>query len=478
MGALRLSAIRVEVAAAAFGSFATLLSAASIAQLGTDLALLLLAGLAAFCAAVLGFVFAPHFAFALAIAWFIMLEAVRAQVNPLAGATKELIVAAAVSAAAIAVVHRRAAGRSWHLDAPALVLLALFAGLYVFNLGGGVTGEGGYGLAWFHGTRLVTEPLLLMVVGMVLPNPRRSLRWALGALVMGGFVAAFYGLVQQVVGFQALLDAGYDYGRQVRHLGGRLRSFGTLGDPFAYAAALTFAMAAVMLAFRSRPLTWVAGGVIASGLWVSYVRTAALLMLVVVGIWLAQRGHARFALLTIAAAMVATAAVFAAASGAKEQRLVQASPNSYLTLNGRTNIWTATLEKPSAWAFGRGVGVVGTGSERAATGLRPGDDDEDDSGGGGVVDSAYFAAVADVGLLGLLIFAALVLRLATLARSAVGRGDYAGWVALSFLAILGLDGVTRESFTAFPTAWVAFLGVGLALGAALNEPSSGRRSAP
>jgi hypothetical protein len=472
VGTLRVSATRLDVAAAAFGAFATLLAAASIAQLGQDLALFLLIGTAAYGGAVLAFVLAPHVAFAATMAWFALLEAVKVQVNPLAGATKELIVSAAATAAIVVFAHRRAAGVRWRVDAPTLVLLGLFLGLYVFNLGGGVSGQSGYGAPWFHGTRLVSEPLLLLLAGMLLPAPRRSLKWASVSLIAAACLSATYGLIQQRLGVQGLAELGYDYGSQIREIEGRLRSFGTLGEPFAYAAFLTFALTALMFAFRWRVVTLFAGALLAAGLAASLVRTVVLILPAVAGIWLARRGHARFAVLLVAAAVVAAGAVFAAASGAKDTRVVQASPNVYLTLNGRTNIWKSKLGTgPADWALGRGVGVVGTASERATRTLTGAGGEGE--GGGGVVDSGYFSTVADVGFLGLAILLGLMGRLFQQGVRAARAGDNAGWLALAFLAATALDAVTRESFTAFPTAYVSLMVVGLATGAWLNEPARG-----
>ena len=460
MTTLRLAATRPDVTAAALGAFATLFAVASIERLGEDLALSMLVGFSAYALATVAFVRVPHLAFAAAIAWFAFLEAVKVQVYPLAGATKELLVAAAATACIVVFVQRRISSAPWRTDAPTLVLLGLFLALYVLNLGGGLSGESGYGAPWFHGTRLVSEPLVLMLAGMLLPAPRRSLRLTLVALVAAAFVAALYGLIQQAIGVQGLMDAGYEYGAQVREIEGRLRSFGTLGEPFAYAAFLIFALAALMFAFRGKVLTWAVGAILFAGLFVSFVRTAALIMLALLGVWLARRGHARFAVLVIAAAVVAAAFVFAAASDQRETRRVQASPNQYLTLNGRTNIWKATLGSSSDWALGRGVGVVGTASERAARALT-GSEVDRTKGGGGVVDSGYFGIVADVGLLGLALLLGLFGRIARQAIQAARSGDDAGW-------LLALDAITRESFTAFPTAYIALLMVGLCAGAWAN----------
>jgi hypothetical protein len=82
------------------------------------------------------------------------------------------------------------------------------------------------------------------------------------------------------------------------------------------------------------------------------------------------------------------------------------------------------------------------------------------------VDSGYFATIADVGLVGLALLIALLARLGTLALRGAARDDDFGWLALGVLTVLALDAVTRSSFTGFPTAFLGFLLVGLALAAA------------
>jgi len=141
---------------------------------------------------------------------------------------------------------------------------------------------------------------------------------------------------------------------------------------------------------------------------------------------------------------------------------VQISPNQYLTLNGRTGLWSSAIgHAPSAWVLGRGVGVVGTASQRARESLT-GAASTARSTGGTVVDSAFPEVAADVGFVGLAIILALFGRLILLAGRAAARGLSSGWTALGILAIVLLDALTRESLTGFPTAYLAMLLLGLA----------------
>ena len=147
------------------------------------------------------------------------------------------------------------------VDRWVLILAAILIGLYVLNVGSG------HGTAWAQGVRLTGEPLVLLLVGMILPDPRRTFRWALATLIGTGCLVAAYGIFQQLVGKWTLVEWGYSFEAQVRSLGnGQLRSFGTLDDPFAYAAFLLFALAAVFFWLRKGPIAWGAGTLILIGL--------------------------------------------------------------------------------------------------------------------------------------------------------------------------------------------------------------------
>jgi hypothetical protein len=146
---------------------------------------------------------------------------------------------------------------------------------------------------------------------------------------------------------------------------------------------------------------------------------------------------------------------------------VQVNPTTYLTLNGRTNIWKSTLNSPADWTFGRGVGATGTASQRATRGVA--DASSSAAKGGSIVDSSYFAVIADVGVIGLAVLFAFFVRVFEKARAAARRGERGGWLAMGLLAVTVLDALTRESFTGFPTAYVAMLMIGVAW-AAWTEP--------
>jgi O-antigen ligase len=455
--ALRLPLLRADLVAAASGAVAVLLAAYVSVALGAQLGLGLVLVVAFFLASIVAFVVVPHVAVAVMIPLFALVPAAKVLVTPTIGPVKDLVsIAAIVAAIGILVLNRSIATRRPLPDRWVLILVGFLLGLYVLNVGGA------HGLAWAQGVRLEAEPLLLLIVGFVLPNPRRTLRWAAASLVATGCLAAVYGLVQQLVGRWTLYSWGYSFNIQIRSYNSHLRSFGPFDDPFAYAAFLLFALAIVFFWMRRGPLAWACGFLLLAGLAVSWVRTAALILVALVGLWLGRKGYTVSAVFVVAASIAGAVAILAVGTGAT-QTTTYKSGSTNLTLNGRTSAWKAALGSPSEWPFGRGVGEVGTAATRARYTLAPGAEIEKAAR---AVDSGYLATIADVGLAGVAVLIGLLALLTRrAARAARARRD-AGWLALAFLTVLMIDAVTRSSFNGFPTAFLGLLVIGLALSAA------------
>ena len=451
-----------DLLALTVGALATVSAVQFIARYGTGIGLGLTIGGCLLVAIIAAFAVAPHVAVAVTIPYFVALPMLKVFVSELLGGTKDVISLAAVVAAVILYVRRRAARRGSRVDRVVVVLFAFLLGLYLANIGGSLSGETGYGPAWFHGVRLFVEPLALFLVGASLREPARTFRWAVTSLAATTVVVALVGMVQQVLGVDRLVGLGYKYGVEVRQIGPNLRSFGTLEEPFMYAGMLLLGVAVIALRGRMGTIGVAALAVVGFGLLFSYVRTAAVIAVALFGLVVARRGHLRTAVLLTAAAVVAGAVFFAATSDIESQRTVRVSSNQYLTLNGRTNVWSDALgHKRSAWIFGRGVGAVGTASQRATESLT-GASAQAKPKGGSVVDSGYLVAATDIGFVGLAFLLALLGRLLFLAFEAARRGESSGWVALGLLAVMILDALTRESLTGFPTAYVGMLVVGIA----------------
>ena len=455
MRALRAAHLRPGLGIEAAGAAATVFAAYLSVHLGAKLGFGLVAGLALYLGFVLAFAAAPHVAVALTIPLFALVPAAKVLVSPQIGPVKDLISVSAITAAALVLVLERR-----RPDRIVLALVALLLGLYVVNAGGG------HGIAWAQGVRLTGEPLLLLVAGMTLPNARRTLGWALPSLVVTGCAVALYGLLQQAVGEWTLVGWGYQFSVQVRTIAGHLRSFGTLDDPFAYAAFLLAAIA-VLLFWSRRSVLWLAALlVLLAGLVFSYERTAVLIGVGLLGLLLVRAGATNSGVLVVAASLVGGIALLLTSAGGTQTRSYQTG-GATLTLNGRVSAWKAALGGPQEWPFGRGVGKVGTAAQRATYTLSPSAGTTD--GTVRAVDSGYLATIADVGLVGLAVLLALLGRLLLLGWSAARRGIAAGWVAVAFLVLLMLDAITRSSFTGFPTAFLGLLLVGIALAAAREE---------
>ena len=444
---------------------ATLLAAYASVKIGAGIGLGSALVAALFVACVLGFLVAPHIVAALMIPAFAFIPAAKVFLTPSIGPVKDLVtLAAAVATFAVLILAPRQARTRAGPDRWVLVAVGLLLGLYFVNVGGD------HGTEWAQGFRLTSEPLLLLIAGLTLAEPKRTLRWATASLIATACATAVYGLVQQLVGPWTLVGWGYSFSAQVRSYNGHLRSFSTFDDAFAYAAFLLFGLASVWFWMRRGLLAGACALLLACGLVASFVRTAILIVTALAGLWLARKGLSRPAVLLTAAAVIAMGSLLVTGAGATETR-TYSSESSNLTFNGRISAWKTALGPESQWTFGRGVGRVGTAAYRSTYTLAPGPKARAATKAQ-AVDSGYLATIADVGLVGVAVLLALLGRLVVLAWSGVRRGRRASWLALALLAVLMLDAVTRSSFTGFPTAFLGLFVVGLALSAAAaDEPA-------
>ncbi|HVE68778.1 MAG TPA: hypothetical protein VNB64_09385 [Solirubrobacteraceae bacterium] len=447
----------------ALGAALTVVAAFGSVWVGAQISLGALILAVVFVGATIGFVSYPHLTVAGVVVLFGFLPTLKVFVGPEIGSLKEVVVAAAVAAATILFAFERR-----RPDERILLLVGILLALYVINAGGT------YNLAWAQGVRLIAEPLLLLVVGLTLPDPRRTLRYALGALVATGCVVAAYGMLQQAVGEWTLVGWGYEFSQQVRTIDGRLRSFGTFDDPFAYAAFLLFGIAAVVFWLRRGTLAWTAGLLMLMGLGLSFVRTAALILVAFVGLQLGRWGYTPSGVLVVTATIIAGGAILSGASGTRSQTYSVAGAgggSANVILNGRVSAWEAALgDEPRSWLLGRGVGEVGTAAERSQ--YRFGRARGGERTQTLAVDSGYLAVIADVGLVGLAVLLLLFARLLVLAERAARLGSNVGWATLGLLIVLMLDALTRASFTGFPTAFLGLFLVGIALAAVRAESES------
>ena len=454
---------RADLPLLATGSVLTVLASMAAMRIGGMESLGVLVAASVFFAFVAGFMAFPQLAVAATIPIFALIPAIKVLAVPWIGPLKDLIALAAISAAGVLVIQRAGEGHRQRGDFWVAAIVAFVIGLYFVNLGGHMERD----VAWAQGIRLMSEPLLLLVVGMLLPQAQKTLRWALASLVATGLFVALVGIAQQVIGPDRLVEMGYSYTLQVRSIDDRLRSFGTMDESFVYAAFLLLALVALLFWFRRGILTAIVGSLIVVGLAFAQVRTSLVIAIALIGIWLARSHRPTVAAFLLIAAVTAAASILIWSSGGTETRTVRAGPSLFLTINGRTDGWKVVLDDPRTWAVGKGVGEIGVAAERATYSVsrRERDEERDAS----AVDSGYFALIADIGFIGLVAFLALAGRLFSLAKRAIDRGSRYGWVTVGLLTVLLLDAVTRDSFTGFPPAFLGMLLVGLSVAAADEE---------
>ena len=470
---LRLEFFRSDFAHFLLGAFILFMTLAASTRLGEALAVTLIVLLAVFGLVVIAFVAVPHISIALTIPLFALLPALKALYLPWIGPLKDVVTIAAAAAALVTIVQAARGGRRVPGDVWIAALVGFLFALYVLNLGAGLQPS----WAWGHGVRLFALPMALLLAGMTLREPARTLRWSLFSLIVTCTVVAIVGILQQLAGGQRLVEFGWLWDRNVRTIDGFLRSFGTLDEPFAYAALLVFGLCAVLMWAPRRPLTFVAFAVIVVGLSLSVVRTAALIAAGLIALLLARHGKTVSAVFMLAVVLVATA-TFIFSQEATERRVVQGGPSLFYTLNGRTEAWRAVFADGEDIPMGRGVGDVGTAANRAHYSVTRTRQEAMEGSKALIVDSGYFAIAADIGLVGLAGLLLLLGRLGLLGYRAVVRGRNEGWVALALLVSLSLDAVTRESFSAFPTAYVGLLLVGVALAATHDSPETAEGGEP
>jgi hypothetical protein len=465
MRAARIDVPRSDLPLMAVGLALTALFVFAASAVGGTLSLGLVTGIALFFGVIAAFMVAPHVAVACTIPLFAVLPALKVLAFPWLGPAKDLVTIAAICAAVILVIQRSSQGQPQRADFWIVVCVAALGTFYILNAGGLE-----WDLAWAHGVRLVLEPLLLLLVGMTLDQPRRVLHWSMVSLVATAMFVAAVGILQQPLGMGRLYGYGYLFDYHLRTFHGQLRSFGTLDEPFAYAAFLLLAVAALVMWFRLGIVTLVAAATILAGLAFSFVRTAIIILLALLALWLARRSYAAMSIFLLGAATTLAFAVLIVSSNTTESRTVRTGSSTFLTINGRTESWRIFLGDPDVWVLGHGVGEVGTAADRATYTISQDEDDIDEQGR--AVDSGYFAVIADVGLLGLIALLAILGRVVGLAARYARMGSGAAWLALALSAVLLIDAVTRASFTGFPTAFLAMLLIGVALGAAMDDASA------
>lgn len=408
----------------------------------------------------------------LVILGFAVQPALKFYVSDAFGPVKDVAVLVAIAAVGATILRRRlglrdATSRLRRPDPVLIVAVLAFIALYAINLGGD------HDINWANGARLVVEAFSLLLLGYLGPATERAWPWVVRVVIAMAVIESIAGLAQQVIGVDRLVNVfGYVYGAQVRQVtGGALRSFGTLDDPFNYAALVLLGFVVAINSRFPRPWKVPVVALIGLGVIVSFDRTDIVLLVLVIGLWLVRK-NLRVAAASLVAATVLLAGLYvfssSAAPGSDQNQL-----SVLLSLNGRVNAWSIVLAQPDKLIGGDGVGTTGTGLARSqVTGIVPtvrfGPAASAASTQGGnlqSLDSSYLATLADVGLVGLVLLLFIAGRAVVLAARSTARGSSAGWIALGTVGLLFLDSTTRTSLTAFPFGYIGLYVLGAALAA-------------
>ena len=414
----------------------------------------------------------------LVIVGFALQPALKFYVSDAFGPVKDVVVLVAIAAVVATVLRRRFGLR----DATTLLRRPdplLIAGVLAFILMYAINPGGTHGINWADGARIVIEAFSLLLLGYLGPVTEHAWPWVVRSVIAMAVIETIAGIAQQLIGVNRLVnDFGYVYGAQVRQVGtGALRSFGTLDDPFNYAALVLLGFIMVSQARLQRRWAIPLAGLLAVGVIVSFDRTDLVLMVLACALWLVRHRFAAAAGALVVAAGLAGAAYVVSAPAAPATG--QSDLSVLLSLNGRLNAWNLVLADSANLIGGEGVGTTGTGLARSQTsGIVPsqrfGPPETAASTQGGNLqnlDSSYLATLADVGLVGLGLLLVVATRLLVLAGRAARAGSTAGWVALGAIGLAFLDSTTRTSLTAFPFGFVCLYVVGAALAASEIQAS-------
>jgi hypothetical protein len=393
----------------------------------------------------------------------------RLRVSDALGVAKDALVLLLLAIAFVAVLQGRTSLAARLPPLPVGFPLGVLVALYLLDLGGD------HGGGWVFGTRLLLEPLLLLVVGLTTPRPQAALRHLVRAMCVFLPAQAVLAWIQQAVGAEALVyEWGYAFGSQVRlSSDGALRSPGSFEESFSLAAfAVLGACVALTVASRRQAvLLWIS---VAAVLAATQVRTAVLQLAVLVLLQLVRKGKvlaASVGVVGAAAGAVLAAGVFlvsATVPGGPVRPLL-------FTLNGRFDAWAVAYQGPVTLVRGNGVGALGAGSTRAEAGLvseAPEYDPTREStplfaGDPSFIDSSWGQVLSDVGLVGVLALLAWVIAYVWWLHGPAREGRGAAWLGLAVLAVSVVDWISRTTLGSYPTGFTTFYMLGLATGAAL-----------
>ncbi len=268
-------------------------------------------------------------------------------------------------------------------------------------------------------------------------------------LMVTGFIAAVFGIVQQVVGAEALNRAGYEYNEVIRTTNGLLRSFSTFNQPFPFAfhmmTVILIALPVALADLSRRRNRWflAATPILVIGLSTALVRAAIAGLIVGVVVLAVIRVR------VLLHALVALALVGLLVWPAIGSAIVSTS-----SVEDRTSGWSESVDIVQSNPLGIGVGTVGAAAEKAAE-SDPADSRFPTSADDDVYqpDNHYMLVLIELGPIGLWLFLALVASAWNHARHLASRADGAD-EALALGITAALSGAATAAIAA--TYWEIF----------------------
>jgi len=284
-------------------------------------------------------------------------------------------------------------------------------------------------------------------------------------LMATGLACAVYGIVQQLMGGNALLRMGYELDTNVAYIGTYLRSFSTFVQPsqfgfFMMIVLLVGIPAALASTHRARNRAFLlALPVYLLGLLSSFSRGAVLGL----GVGLVYLGVRRYRVLIAALPLAAVALLVLNVLGGAAIGTFR-DPTS---LGERTTSWQENLVQIAEHPFGAGVGRSGAASEKAV--------ELEISGTSFQPDNYYFKTAYELGVIGLWVFVLFMIAAWRSVDVAAARGDprnasFLDGVAAGILAA-AIASIVATYFEIYPMDVLFWVLLGVAASSAASVPA-------
>jgi hypothetical protein len=309
---------------------------------------------------------------------------------------KEALTIAVLGATFVAPFAARSASRRG-LPQWAYLIIALAAlGVISAVLVGGTRGLVGLKVGFFY--------VLLGLAVWRCPLDEKERDRLVTILMATGFVTAVFGLVQQLLGPDRLVDLGYEFNTDIRTAGGFLRSFSTFDTSFAFALFLMVVVLVGVAVAIGAPrrlrnqLFLLSLPVILAAMAVAITRVAFLGLAAGLA-YLAITKYRSLVLVFIDGVVIA--AVFLVVAASFSGAFLSTSSSEE-----RFDLWGGNVAEIASHPFGVGVGATGAAAEKAAE--VAGSDEEIFQ-----PDNYYFKIAYEFGVIGLWLFALFLVAAAT-----------------------------------------------------------------